>query len=101
MGGEGEGRRGTSLPVPSCTQYPGYAGVPIAGHALWAEVGDGSIVIAFWECTGFPVNAFVNVRVVTMEVSVVCGSTVFTVGYCHKCSPQRVCPVSMVIMHER
>ena len=29
--------------TPSCLQDPGYAGVPIAGHAQWAEVG-GSIL---------------------------------------------------------
>ena len=42
---------------PSCRHAQGYAGVPIAGHAQWAEVRGGIIVIALWEFTGFHSNA--------------------------------------------
>ena len=34
-----------------------YAGLPIVGHALWAEVGDGIIFVAFWEFMEFLQNA--------------------------------------------
>ena len=41
---------------PTCfyPQNPGYAGVP--GHALWAEVGEGTVFAAFEEFTGFSRN---------------------------------------------
>ena len=31
--------------IPSCVQDSGYEGVPIAGHALWAEVGGSTICV--------------------------------------------------------
>ena len=40
-----------SLP-PSCVQSSDYAGVPIAGHAHWAEVGGGIIFVTHREFTG-------------------------------------------------
>ena len=54
MGGGGEGgRRGLALLVfPSYLQDSGYGGVPIAGHAHWAEVGGGIICATLGEFTG-------------------------------------------------
>ena len=40
------------LVTSSCVQGSGYAGVPIAGHARWAEVGGGIIFVTYWEFTG-------------------------------------------------
>ena len=40
------------LGYPSCVQDSGYAGVPIAGHAHWAEVGGGIICATLGEFTG-------------------------------------------------
>ena len=39
------------------SQDLGYAGVRIAGHALWAEVGGGIIFVVLWEFSGFFINA--------------------------------------------
>ena len=36
----------------SCVQDSGYGGVPVAGHALWAEVGGGIISVTLGELTG-------------------------------------------------
>ena len=40
------------LVLPSYQQYLGYGGVPIAGHALWAEVGGSTIHETLGEFTG-------------------------------------------------
>ena len=37
----------------SCVQGSGYAGVPIAGNALSAEVGGGIIFVVLWKFSGF------------------------------------------------
>ena len=65
--------------TPSCLQNQGYAGVPIAGHAHWTEVGGGIVFVALWEFTGFHLNAPVAQRVITTEGSVVIGSVVKTI----------------------
>ena len=44
---------------PSCSQNLGYAGVPIAVHALWA-VGAGILFVVLWEFSGFFINALGN-----------------------------------------
>ena len=46
----------------------GYAGVPIAGHALWSEVGGGIIFVAFWEFAGCPFKVLAGKMIVTMGV---------------------------------
>ena len=45
------GRRGAGIAVfsPSYPQDSGYEGVPVAGHALWAEVGGGIICVTIRE----------------------------------------------------
>ena len=40
------------LCLPSCPQDLGYAGVPIAEHALWAEVGGSIVFVVLWVLTG-------------------------------------------------
>ena len=40
------------LYFPSCRQDSAYGGVPIAGYALWAEVGGGIICVTLGEFTG-------------------------------------------------
>ena len=55
------------LVYPSCSQSLRYAGVPIAGHAHWVEVGGRIFFVAFWEFTGFPLNALRIFRKVMME----------------------------------
>ena len=73
-GGGGRGRGASSAGfTPSCFQNHCYAGVPIAVHAHWAEVGGGTIFVAVWEFTGFLFNAPVAQRDFTMEGSVVVG----------------------------
>ena len=51
-GGGGEEEYWLFLSTPSCAQYPGHAGVPVAGHALQAEVGGGIIFVANWSSLG-------------------------------------------------
>ena len=43
---------GEVLALLVCPFNVGYAGVPIAGHALWAEIGGSIIFVAYWEFTG-------------------------------------------------
>ena len=43
---------GALLVYPSCVQGSGYVGVPIAGHAHWAEVGGGIFFVTYGEFTG-------------------------------------------------
>ena len=45
------------LCTPSCVQDSGYEGVPIAGHALWAEVDGGIICVTLGEFTGLHKSA--------------------------------------------
>ena len=40
------------LVFPSCIQDSGYGGVPIAGHAHWAEVGGGIMCVTLGELSG-------------------------------------------------
>ena len=74
--------------APSCLQSLGYAGVPAVGRARVAEVGEGIIFLAFWEFTGFSLNALEILGIVVMEQSSITGATVFTVVYCCMCQPQ-------------
>ena len=41
---------------PSCLQYSGYGGVPIAGHALRAEVGGGLLFVTLEELSGLHIS---------------------------------------------
>ena len=69
-----------ALPVyPSCVQDSGYEGVPVAGHALWAEVGGSIICVIVGEFTGLHRSA----PYVCWEVESV------PVVLCRKCWPQR------------
>ena len=53
MGGEGGGGGTSSAGLPpSCVQGSGDAGVPIAGHSHWAEVGGGIVFVTYGEFTG-------------------------------------------------
>ena len=42
----------TPWSLPACVQGSGYAGVPSAGHAHWAEVGGGIIFVTLSELAG-------------------------------------------------
>ena len=48
----------------SCLQDSGYGGVPVAGHALWAEVGGGILCVTLGEFIGL----HNNVHLMIMEV---------------------------------
>ena len=45
------------LSFPSCLQDSGYGGVPITGHALWAEVGGGIICVTLGKSSVVHKNA--------------------------------------------
>ena len=69
--------------TPTCSQSLGCAGVPIAGHALWAEVSEGIIFEACWEFFGFiPTAHFVIGNCTTGEESFMDGVIVCAVTYC-------------------
>ena len=74
---------------PSYLQDSHYGGVPVAEHALWAEVGGGIICVTLGELTGL--HKSVPHVITVLEV--------IPLLRCYKCLPWRDCPVSMVIMH--
>ena len=60
---------------PSCPQDSGYGSVPLAGHALWAEVGGGITIVTFgenaWQLIKL-LNVFMGLTVVSWEESRTC-----------------------------
>ena len=58
-------RRGTSFcwfTCPHMYRHSGDAGVPIAGHSHWAEVGAGIIFVTYGEFTGMHKSSPVFLR---------------------------------------
>ena len=79
LGSCAHGRCWLCLFFPSCLPDSGYGGVPIAGHALWAEVGGGILCVTLGEFTGL------HKSVPWM--------------WCHMCQPLRDSLVPLVMMH--
>ena len=52
------------LSFPSYLQDSGYEGVPITGHALWAEVGGGILCVTLGEFSGLHKNVLGFFRMV-------------------------------------
>ena len=75
----------------SCSQGLGNAGVPVAGHVLWAEIGGGIIFVAFWEFSLFSLNCACSFQGSCDRV--ICHDWFNSVFCC------MLLPVSMVIRH--